>query len=446
MSGSTPPPAAPTVCSERAGTDSKLIVLSAYTSSFGGMTVSLSMLIAGFKQLGMGERLVVVTKAGSLQEQYLLEAGHVDCLQSLESRPGQSFSRTSLQWVHQQPHHWPLLLESWVLRNRMFVLLAESKMLRRQRRPLFHFFHDLAISYNPIGNWVRKFVFSRVAPGAICNSNFTASVIRQYVTRDIRGVLYQPVDPSRFERSRIDKPPEALRSLIDSNIGILLTPSRLNKPGIVNDKNLRALIPVLAELKAMGHRYQSVIIGADGSTDGSYTRSLQELAYQYGVGDWLTILPPVFDIESYFVHADATITLAPREPFGRTVVEAIASGVPVIGSNTGGIAEILNNFAPDWTVDPNDPEAVARRICALRTSAERTARQLKAGREWVEQNCHVARYAHGIATLTGLEAGCLETDCFDAGIDRNSVHSSRSDERFQPNLSTSQLSQPSTHS
>ncbi|MGK7910101.1 MAG: glycosyltransferase family 4 protein [Synechococcus sp.] len=444
MNGSTPP-ATPTDCSKQ-GSDSKLIVLSAYTSSFGGMTVSLSMLIAGFKQLGMGNRLVVVTKAGSLQEQYLLQAGHVDCLQSLEAQPGQSFSRSSLQWVHQQPHHWPLLLESWVLRNRMFVLLAESKMLRQQRRPLFHFFHDLAISYNPIGNWVRKFVFARVAPGAICNSNFTASVIRQYVTRDIRGVLYQPVDPSRFERSRIDKPPEALRSLIDSNIGILLTPSRLNKPGIVNDKNLRALIPVLAELKAMGQRYQSVIIGADGSGDGSYTRSLQELADKHGVGDWLTILPPVFDIESYFVHADATISLAPREPFGRTVAEAIASGVPVIGSKTGGIAEILNNFAPDWTVAPDDPAAVARCICALRTSAERTAQQLKAGREWVEQNCHVARYAHGIATLTGLETGGLETGCLEVGRDQSSTHSGQSGERLQPNLSTSTLSQPGTHS
>ncbi|MEL7085199.1 MAG: glycosyltransferase family 4 protein [Cyanobacteria bacterium J06597_1] len=431
MSGSTSP-SAPTVGSAQ-GTERKLIVLSAYTNSLGGMTVSLSMLIAGFKQLGMGDRLVVVTKAGSLQERYLRQAGHADCLQSLEAQSGQPFSRTSLQWVHQQPHQWPLLLESWVLRNRMFALVAESGTLHRQQRPLFHFFHDLAISYNPIGNWVRKFVFTRVAPGAICNSNFTASVIRQHVTRDIRGVLYQPVDLGRFDRSRTNKPPAALKSLIESGIRILLTPSRLNKPGIVNDKNLRALIPVLAELKAMGHRYQSVIIGADGSADGSYTRSLQELARQHGVGDWLTILPPVFDIESYFGYADSTISLAPREPFGRTVVESIASGVPVIGSNTGGIAEILNNFAPDWTVDPDNPKAIAQRICALRTSTERTAQQLEAGRKWVEQYCQLSRYARGIATLTGLEAGCLDADSLEIGIDPYSC-------------STSLLAQPRTHS
>lgn len=58
------------------------------------------------------------------------------------------------------------------------------------------------------------------------------------------------------------------------------------------------------------------------------------------------------------------------EPFGLTVVEAFAAGVPVIGSDRGAIGELVGRVDPDWVVAADDPAALA----------ERMARALAAGR------------------------------------------------------------------
>ena len=51
------------------------------------------------------------------------------------------------------------------------------------------------------------------------------------------------------------------------------------------------------------------------------------------------------------------------EPLGRTVLEAYQAQVPVIGSRSGGIAEIIADDA--WLVAPGDVAALAERMCAV---------------------------------------------------------------------------------
>jgi glycosyltransferase involved in cell wall biosynthesis len=51
------------------------------------------------------------------------------------------------------------------------------------------------------------------------------------------------------------------------------------------------------------------------------------------------------------------------EPLGRTVLEAYQAGVPVIGSRSGGIAEIIAD--EDWLVEPGDVAGLAGRMAAL---------------------------------------------------------------------------------
>jgi glycogen(starch) synthase len=51
-----------------------------------------------------------------------------------------------------------------------------------------------------------------------------------------------------------------------------------------------------------------------------------------------------------------------REPFGLTVVEAFAQGVPVIGSRLGAIAELVGSVGEEWLVAPDDKQALATRM------------------------------------------------------------------------------------
>lgn len=51
-----------------------------------------------------------------------------------------------------------------------------------------------------------------------------------------------------------------------------------------------------------------------------------------------------------------------REPFGLTVVEAFARGVPVIGTRLGAIADLVGSVGDDWLVPPGDAAGLAARM------------------------------------------------------------------------------------
>ena len=383
----------------------KLIILPSWCSSIGGTTVSLSIMIRGFEQCSVSEYLCVLVQSGSLMEDYLRHLGHGYCLQPLEAPNQRQFCKLALRWVNRQPKDWPLLLENCFSSRQLLPTIAlATPALCWSSRPVFHFFHDLAYSYHPFSNLARRFIFACLSPTAICNSHFTAKHINKSFLAKIEGILYQPVDRERFNTSPAPNPPlPGLQKILDSGAKIMLTPSRISKPGHINDKNLRGLILVLAKLKELGYHYHGVIIGQDYSPDNLPTRTLVELAEQFAVAERLTILPPTFAIEDYYRYADLVVTLAPREPFGRTVVEAIACGVPVVGSNTGGIGEILGNFAPQWTVNPYQPMAVAQTIIRL-TSNPNTDSVLTQGQKWVESHCSPIEYAKKIMEIVNLNS------------------------------------------
>ncbi|MGA7932841.1 MAG: glycosyltransferase, partial [Kovacikia sp.] len=225
----------------------------------------------------------------------------------------------------------------------------------------------------------------------------------QRLMPDIQGVLYQPVDTEKFNTYPlpIGSPPESLNPILQSGARIILNTSRITQPGIFNDKNLPALIPVLAHLRKQGYPYHVLLIGEIWPDCEIWVKELIDAAQKAGVADYFTVLPGVFDIETYYKYANVMVTLAPREPFGRAVVEAIASGVPVVGSRTGGIGEILSHFAPEWAVDPTDPIAAAAAILRIAEDPN-TPNQLMAGQEWINQECSVSSYAQKIMKITGI--------------------------------------------
>lgn len=72
-------------------------------------------------------------------------------------------------------------------------------------------------------------------------------------------------------------------------------------------------------------------------------------------------LPRRSDVLGLLHAADLVVLPALwQEPFGRVVIEAMATGVPVVASATGGIPEILTGRFADQLVRPGEPEALAR--------------------------------------------------------------------------------------
>ena len=67
-----------------------------------------------------------------------------------------------------------------------------------------------------------------------------------------------------------------------------------------------------------------------------------------------------------------------KEQFGRVLVEAMASGVPVIGSDSGAIPDIIGDAG--LIVPEGDVSALADGLCRLQREDDLRARLMKAGR------------------------------------------------------------------
>ncbi|HOX25798.1 MAG TPA: glycosyltransferase family 4 protein [Candidatus Krumholzibacteria bacterium] len=101
---------------------------------------------------------------------------------------------------------------------------------------------------------------------------------------------------------------------------------------------------------------QVVLIGGD-SGNGGYARRLRELAADLrvdarfcGYRESAARLLPALDVLAVPSRA---------EPFGLVTVEALARGVPVVATRSGGSGEIVRDGRDGLLVPPDDPEALA---------------------------------------------------------------------------------------
>lgn len=94
---------------------------------------------------------------------------------------------------------------------------------------------------------------------------------------------------------------------------------------------------------------------------------LQNIAKEHDVLDFITFAGRKDRemLKYYYSAADIFITTPWYEPFGITPLEAMACGTPVIGSNVGGIKYSVADGKTGFLVPPNNPEALADKVCHL---------------------------------------------------------------------------------
>jgi glycosyltransferase involved in cell wall biosynthesis len=105
-----------------------------------------------------------------------------------------------------------------------------------------------------------------------------------------------------------------------------------------------------------------VLIGGD-SGDGRFTRRLQDLArtlrlavHFCGYRERAARLLPALDVLAVASRA---------EPCGLVTLEALARGVPVVATRSGGSREIVRDGQDGLLVPPEDPEALAAALHRL---------------------------------------------------------------------------------
>jgi glycosyltransferase involved in cell wall biosynthesis len=134
--------------------------------------------------------------------------------------------------------------------------------------------------------------------------------------------------------------------------------------------------------------------------DGPERHDLQRQAAAAGLHDRVRLIGPVSrqNIPAYFAAAELFVHPAVLEAAGNVILEALASGCPVVATASGGPTEYLVEGVTGFTVPVGDATRLAARIRLLLTSPEQRDRMGQAARANAEQN-----YAYPLMTAALLD-------------------------------------------
>ncbi len=145
-------------------------------------------------------------------------------------------------------------------------------------------------------------------------------------------------------------------------------------------KGLEVLVDSLAQVRAAVPGVRLDIVG-----DGDDVSHLRERAERLGVEDCIDWHGQVDhdDLPRFYCRAGVTVlpSLTESESFGMTLVEAMASGCPVVGSDVGGIPFVIRDHVDGLLVPPGDPVALADGLASVLIDPVRAAELGAAGRE-----------------------------------------------------------------
>lgn len=247
------------------------------------------------------------------------------------------------------------------------TFLATRLALRQGARPLFFTWQNIYRRYPPPFRWLENYVL-RKAPQSIAGSGEAADVIRRKGYRGRVAVIPQfGVDPIRFEPRRNGPDPSGTFT-----IGYL--------GRFVEEKGLFVLLDALDglagdwRLELFGH--------------GQLQRQLQDRATSLGITGRVLFHPPVpSDDVPGVLHRLSTVVLPSltrpnwKEQFGRVLVEAMACGLPVIGSDSGEIRQVVGDAG--LLFPEGDAAALRFRLTELMASKHRLAELVARGRQRV---------------------------------------------------------------
>jgi glycosyltransferase involved in cell wall biosynthesis len=189
------------------------------------------------------------------------------------------------------------------------------------------------------------------------------------------------------EAGSITYGPEALDRFIDPLTG-MPNPVLMFVGRFLGFKRVPLLVRAYARAAPRFRRPAPLVIwgGATGEWEGEHP---YDVAAELGVRDvFFTGWRDHDDLATALNCADALVAPSVDEPFGQVYLEAMASGLPVVGTTTGGPLEFVNveEGAPDgWLVAPDDIDALAEAlVTVVNGTHERVRRGVNARRHAVE--------------------------------------------------------------
>jgi glycosyltransferase involved in cell wall biosynthesis len=232
-------------------------------------------------------------------------------------------------------------------------------------------------------------VLSRSSAALVANSAYTAAAVRAVVEDAPVRVVHNAVDLARFDPGHYETRVERARLGLAEDERAVAVIAQLT-PWKGQDDAVRAV----AQVARREPRLRLLLVGdvvfsspATRFDNRSYVAGLRRLVDDLGLADSVRFLGSREDVPAILSALDALLVPSWEEPFGRTVVEGMAMGVPVLATSAGGPAELIADRRDGLLLPPRSPERWAHALESLLADSPARARmgataRARAVRSW----------------------------------------------------------------
>ena len=149
------------------------------------------------------------------------------------------------------------------------------------------------------------------------------------------------------------------------------------------------LVEALARLRAAGIACQALLVGAEVP---DFMPRLRERIAALGLQDFVRLEDFVPQPQALMQVCDVSVLATYQETFGLVLIEAMSVGVAVIGSNAGGVPEIIADGESGLLFETRNAESLAAALRRLHDDPGLRARLAAVGRRVAAERFSLARH------------------------------------------------------
>ncbi len=241
---------------------------------------------------------------------------------------------------------------------------------------------------------------SRSVTRIIAISEAVASVLVDFgVRRDRIAMIHSGVDTTIYSPGR-DGSSVRTEFGLSPHVPLVGMMANAYGPSKGHDTFLEAARMILSDTP------ETVFLLAGHHTDKP---PLREAAAELGIADSVVFAGYRTDVPDILASLDVSVNCPrSREGLSVAVMEALATGVPVVATDVGGIPELVRNGETGLLVAPGDAAGLAGAVTRLLSDSDLASRLAEAGTSFVQEHLTVEHMVNAIAKLYGdvlAEAG-----------------------------------------
>ncbi len=212
----------------------------------------------------------------------------------------------------------------------------------------FHFYKGAPLINNTIYKWVEMYL-AKKTDAIITINKEDYEFAKRMKLRNNGNVYYIPgvgIDIDIIKKVEVDRTKKRNEFGVDDNEFLITAVGRLEK-----NKNVENMIKGIAKTN---NNVKLLLCG-----DGEQANDMKKLAKELNVENRVIFAGFRNDIFEILKLSDAYMLISYREGLSRSLMEAMAAGLPCIASNIRGNVDLIEDGVGGYLVDPNDVDGIA---------------------------------------------------------------------------------------